>query len=71
MTSHFKGSSLEFKAVGLRFLYLTETDELITIKRPDNSANNIIFGQLYVDLHGDMLIKNHKTGDTCNVHISR
>lgn len=37
---------------------LTDTNEEITIKRPDNSANNLIMGTLYVDVHGTMEITN-------------
>jgi hypothetical protein len=58
VNSFFRGSSLEFRAVGLNHLYLTETNEHIIIKRPDNSANNLILGKLYVDVHGTMEVTN-------------
>ena len=58
LKSFFRGSSLEFRAVGFWHLHLTETDEHIIIKRPDNSANNLIMGTLYVDVHGTMEVTN-------------
>lgn len=39
-------------------MHLTETNEHIIIKRPDNSANNLIVGKLYIDVHGKMEITN-------------
>jgi hypothetical protein len=56
--NYFWGGSLEFRAVGLQHMHLTETNEHIVIKRPDNSANNLIIGTLYVDVHGKMEITN-------------
>ena len=62
VSSSFKGTSLEIRAVGLAHIHLTETGEHITYKRPDNSANNLVFGTLYVDLHGVAEIKNETKG---------
>lgn len=31
---------MEFKVIGLQHIVLTDTNEHITIQRPDNSANN-------------------------------
>lgn len=39
-------------------MILTDTNEHIIIKRPDNSANNLIVGKLYVDVHGKMEVTN-------------
>ena len=39
-------------------MILTDTNEHIIIKRPDNSANNLVVGTLYVDVHGKLEIKN-------------
>lgn len=51
-------------------MYLTDTNEHLVIKRPDNSANNIIMGKLYVDVHGKLEVinvtKNTKT--ILNIH---
>lgn len=63
--SYFWGSSLEFRVTGLQHIVLTDTNEHIIVKRPDNSANNLIVGKLYVDIHGTLeatnLTKNIKT----------
>ena len=58
VNSFFRGSSLEFRAVGLNHLHLTDTNEHIVIRRPDNSANNLIMGTVYVDVHGTMEVTN-------------
>jgi hypothetical protein len=71
VTNHFKGSSLEFRAVGLKYIYLEEFDELISAQRPVTSANNIIFGQLYVDIYGEVIVKNLKTREFCRINISK
>lgn len=45
MLSSFKGGSLEFRATGLKYIQiLGSEDEVITIKRPESSANNLIMG---------------------------
>ena len=69
--NHFWGSSLEFKVVGLQHLILTDTNELIIIKRPDNSANNLIIGTLYVDVHGTLELENITKGIKCTLVIHR
>lgn len=67
----FWGSSLEFRAVGLQHLYLTESNEHFVIKRPDNSANNLIVGKLYVDVHGKLEITNLTKDIKCTLNIHR
>jgi Oxysterol-binding protein len=71
VNSFFKGTSLEFRAVGLNHLILTETNEHILFKRPDNSANNLLMGNLYVDVHGEVEITNVTRNIKVNVNISR
>ena len=70
VNSFFRGSSIEFRAVGLHHIHLTETNEHIIVKRPDNSGNNLIVGKLYIDLHGTCevtnITKNIKL--TLNIH---
>ena len=50
---------------------LTDTNEHILIKRPDNSANNLIMGTLYVDVHGVMEITNITKNIKCIINIGR
>lgn len=71
MKNFFWGGSLEFRAVGLQHMVLTETGERITIKRPDNSANNLVVGKLYVDVHGKMEVHNITKNIKCVLTIHR
>ena len=43
-------------------MFLTDTNEHLVIKRPDNSANNLIIGKLYVDVHGTLEVNNITSG---------
>ena len=52
-------------------MILTDTNEHIIIRRPDNSANNLIMGKLYVDVHGTMELNNITTGAKCTLTIHR
>jgi hypothetical protein len=49
-------------------MYLTDTNEHIVIKRPDNSANNLIMGTLYVDVIGKMEVTNVTKGLKCEIN---
>jgi hypothetical protein len=52
-------------------MILTDTNEHIIIKRPDNSANNLVVGKLYVDVHGKMEITNITKNIKCILTIHR
>ncbi|CDW78336.1 oxysterol-binding protein [Stylonychia lemnae] len=67
----FKATSLEFKAIGLQHMILTEGNEHIIIKRPDNSANNLVVGTLYVDVHGKLEVINITKNIKCILTIHR
>ena len=67
----FWGGSLEFRAIGLQHLILTKTNEHIVIRRPDNSANNLIMGKLYVDVHGKLEVINKTKDIKCELTIHR
>lgn len=71
MKNFFWGGSLEFRAVGLQHMILTDTNEHIIIKRPDNSANNLVVGKLYVDVHGKMEVTNITKGIKVELTIHR
>lgn len=62
---------MEFRAVGLQHMTLTDTNEHIIIKRPDNSANNLVVGKMYVDVHGKMEITNITKGIKVSIYIHR
>jgi len=38
-----------------------------TWRKVTTTVHNIIVGKLWVDHHGEMDIKNHKTGDNCHL----
>jgi hypothetical protein len=68
--SSFRGKSMEFIPLGSCHIVLKLEDgskEHYTFSRPNQSANNLIIGQLYIDVHGKSLITNHDTGDTCEL----
>jgi hypothetical protein len=69
--NYFWGGSLEFRTIGLQHMVLTDTNEQITIKRPDNSANNLIMGKLYVDVHGELEVTNLTKNIKVKLTISR
>jgi hypothetical protein len=71
LKNSFRGSSLEFRVVGLSHFVLTDTNEHFTIKRPENSANNLIIGKLYVDLHGTLEMTNVTKGLKASLYIHR
>lgn len=52
-------------------MILTDTNEHIIIKRPDNSANNLVVGKLYVDVHGKMEVTNITKGTKVVLTIHR
>lgn len=71
VNSSFKGTSLEFRAVGLNHIILKETNDYILFKRPDYSANNLIMGNMYVDVHGDIEVRNVTKNIKVKVNVSR
>jgi len=52
-------------------MILTDTNEHLVIKRPDNSANNLIVGRLYVDVHGTLEVENITKGHKAVLTIHR
>ena len=52
-------------------MILTDTNEHLVIKRPDNSANNLIIGKLYGAVHGTLEIQNLTRGTKAVLTIHR
>ena len=44
---------------------MKKTGEHFTISRPTTSIKNLIFGKLYIEQVGEMMVKNHQTGEVC------
>ena len=48
---------------------LLTTNEHITIDRPNSSVNNLIFGDMYIEHHGKMLVTNYLTKDYAEIEL--
>ena len=71
MKTSFWGKSLEVKPLGLINVTLKSTKEHFTIERPNSSVNNLIFGDMYVEHYGKMVVRNCATGDLCEVDFKK
>ena len=40
--------------------------ELFSTNLPATSVHNIVIGQLYTDTYGNVVVRNHTTGDYCD-----
>jgi len=69
--NNFWGSSVEVKVVGVQHFIMTSTNEHFVIQRPDNSANNIIVGKMYIDVHGTLEVINLTKGHKATLYIHR
>jgi hypothetical protein len=63
--TRFWGKSLEFRPLGKAHVRLKEHNEHYIIDRPSTSAQNIIFGTLYIESSGESTILNHTTKEKC------
>jgi hypothetical protein len=71
MKTTFWGKSLEVKPLGYQHVRLKKTNEHYIFERPTTVANNLIFGEMYVEHVGTMTVKNLATGDTCTVEFKK
>ena len=72
--TRFWGKSMEFHPLGGSHCKLKDTaagDEEYIFSRPVTSANNIIVGTLYLDLHGQTIIKNLTSGEVVELEFVR
>jgi oxysterol-binding protein-related protein 1/2 len=49
----------------------TKKSEHYIIERVNSSVNNLIFGEMYVEHHGTMIVKNLNNGDQCAVEFKK
>lgn len=49
----------------------TRKTEHYIIERINSSVNNLIFGEMYVEHHGTMTVKNLTNGDQCLVEFKK
>lgn len=71
VVTSFKGIYLLVHPKGRLHIKLHTTGEEFTWEKPYSSVHNIIFGKMYVDHHGDMLIRNEKTNDLCRINMKK
>jgi hypothetical protein len=71
MKTNFWGKSLEVKPMGYQHVRLKSTGEHFIIERPTSSVNNLIFGEMYVEHHGTMTVKNLKNGDSSEIEFKK
>lgn len=57
--------------MGLINVRLKTTSEHFTIDRPNSSVNNLIFGDMYVEHHGKMVVKNCANDDYVEVEFKK
>jgi len=69
--SNFKGTFLLVSPTGLIHLHLKEWNDHFTWNKPQTSVHNLILGKVYIDHHGDIVIANETTQDTCNLHMKK
>ncbi len=65
VTTRFWMKSLEFKPLGRVHVTLKSYNEHYIIDRPSTSAQNIIFGTLYLDCSGESTTTNTRTNEKC------
>ncbi|XP_052800519.1 oxysterol-binding protein 1-like [Mya arenaria] len=67
MGSKFRGKYLQIIPTGIAHLVFHKSQNHYTWRKVTTTVHNIIVGKLWVDHHGEMDIKNHKTGDNCHL----
>uniref|UniRef100_A0AC35TZ35 PH domain-containing protein n=1 Tax=Rhabditophanes sp. KR3021 TaxID=114890 RepID=A0AC35TZ35_9BILA len=65
LSSKFRGKYMSVVPVGATHIKFKESGNLYTFRKITTTVHNIIIGKLWIDNHGDMIIKNHTTGDIC------
>lgn len=71
LKTKFKGNSAEAQVEGECWLTIAKFNDFITWNHLDTCANNVIIGGMWVDHYGDLIIKNHTTGDTATITFTR
>lgn len=71
MKTSFWGKSLEFKPLGFQHVRLKTTGEHFIIDRPSSTVNNLIFGEMYVEHQGLMIIRNLTNHESCEVEFKK
>lgn len=65
--SKFWGKSMELLAPGTIHVVLKSTSEHFTFTKAVGCMRNLVAGERYLEYSGDVIIKNHSTGEFCKV----
>ena len=65
----FEGRSAELVPTGKLHLYLPQTRDHFTWQKVRTSVHNVIVGQLWVEHHGTLEIRNESTGESCRLRF--
>ena len=57
MKTHFWGASIEILLNGLTHIAIPGYDEIYSISRPSTLVNNLVFGEMYLEHIGEMIVK--------------
>lgn len=71
MKTSFWGKSLEVKPIGLQHVIIKSTEEHYVIERPTSSVNNLIFGDMYIEHTGKLIVRNLNTKSYCEVEFKK
>mmetsp|Transcript_6883 Transcript_6883/g.6177 ORF Transcript_6883/g.6177 Transcript_6883/m.6177 type:complete len:154 (-) Transcript_6883:425-886(-) len=55
---------MEFQSLSTAFIKLKRYNETITYKRPKTTVKNLIMGEMYLEVHGELPFVNKTTGET-------
>ncbi len=71
LKTQFWGKSMELKPLGNLHVVLKSNGHHFLIERPTSSAQNIVFGETYVEHYGNSTIKNVNNGDNCTIEFKK
>lgn len=71
ITTAFKGAYLLMHPIGFQRVHLKSYNETYTWNKPNSSVHNIIFGKMYVDHHGEIVVRCMETGWECRVNMKK
>eukprot|EP00730_Choanoeca_flexa_P013635 TRINITY_DN5542_c0_g1_i1.p1 TRINITY_DN5542_c0_g1~~TRINITY_DN5542_c0_g1_i1.p1 ORF type:complete len:735 (+),score=177.05 TRINITY_DN5542_c0_g1_i1:47-2206(+) len=70
MSSKFRGKYLEIIPTGLSHVIFDKTGDHYTWTKVSTTIHNIIVGKLWLENSGKMDVRNHTTGDVCQLNYT-
>lgn len=71
LKSKFYGNSSDFFIEGTNHVVLPRTGDHITWGHMTTVTHNIVIGGLWIDHYGEIVAKNHSTGDTTTIRFAK